>query len=260
MRDDPIRARTAGPAPTVLGAPVDGPPPARRRVRRWAWAAGIGALVLAAAIAGVDVRGTYDPDQVFAARSADLCDLVDTAPLRAANPLADRTDGRPKPSRDSGGDGRAVGLDVRHCRAAYRGDDDPPVTAATVQAAAGFYPSRRTAGLAYNELKRDGVTLGSRIPPYSGPALPDPLTSVFARPASDAAGLGVPEAFCAELGEVTAYWQIDNGGYLLVARDSNLVVQVAVVLVGERMSLGRARYAAAVIARNLLTSLRVRSR
>jgi hypothetical protein len=220
-----------------------------RTGRLWL-AAGGAVVVVATAITAVviDIGGSYDPVH-------NLCSVVDPAPLRQANPLANKLSAGPRSYADSGGEGLMVGAHVLHCAMAYGGAEQ--VTASSVLVDAAYYPNQRDAALVYNESKRGGITLdGERDDNYYGPELPDPLDQVSVGRIVDARGLGTPEAFCAPMNGDTLLGGSVQVGYVVMARDSNLVLQVAVELTGERMDSTRRRYAAAAITRHVWAALR----
>lgn len=227
--------------------------PVRRHGRRGWWVVGAVASLVALAIAVgvVDMNGSYDADDTPA-----MCKLVDPAPLRKANPHASKQKVR-KEFSDSGVNGFLVGAEMRYCVLAYV--DGQSDSASAVRVVAAYYSNQRDAALAYNEMKLGdiGDGLNSDVQDdYAGPALPDPLTNVKVGAISAARGVDAPEAFCAPIRQGYGYERFAPAGYVVAARDSNLLFEVFVALTGDRMDLGRRRWAAATIAAHTLTELR----
>lgn len=210
-------------------------------------------LVLAIAVTGIviDLRGSYGSRDVH-----NLCDLVDASPLRQANPLATRVSHDPHFYRDGGTNGRVVGARVLHCVLGLGGADR--ATASSARVAAAYYPSRRDAALVFNESKRGDLTVGGDRTAYTGPTLPDPVASVHVGRVADVTGVDAPQAFCATLrsGAPGSGQVSEQIGYLVMAQNGNLVVEVVAMLTGERMDLARRRYAAATIMSHVLAWLR----
>ncbi len=73
-----------------------------------------------------------------------------------------------------------------------------------------------------------------------------------------ATGIDAPEAFCVPLATTLdlAMKNDTQSGYVIAARDSNLLVEVYVQLRGQRMDLARRRWAAARIMHQVLPLLR----
>ena len=225
----------------------------RRHYRRYLLLAGALVVFLAVGITAVvvDMGGDYDNSALDG-----LCGRLDTTPMRTADPLATRTFADPVSRTDNyfRDGGRA-----QYCERSYAGEDGQPLLS-ELRVAAAVYPNRRGAALAYNQTERGDIgsqdsAAGSSD--YEGPLLLNEIPGVRSGRIRAAAGIDAPQAFCATTDTATIMEQYIQSGYVIVARDSNLLVEVYVQLTGQRMDLARRRWAAATIMHQVLPLLRI---
>ncbi len=231
----------------VTGMAVDEEEPQPRRPYRRYLIAGVLVVLLAA---GINVlvnqhRGNYDT-----AALDGLCDKIDMTVLRDANPFATW---QTSTEDDSDGDAYEGGR-VQYCNRAYVGDDEEAVLS-KVRVAAAVYPSQRDAAVAYNQAAGGDIGTEDSIDDarrFDGPLVFVVYPGDKVGQLHPATGTGAPEAFCATV--VPNEFGNDNSrsGYMLAARDSNLLVEVYVRLRGQRMDLARRRWAAATILHQVL--------
>ncbi len=205
----------------------------RRHYRRYLIAGVLVALLTASITASVNQhRRDYDD-----AALDNLCDKIDMTPLHQANPFATRSSSTASDSDgDLGGSGYRDGGRVQYCDHAYVGDDGEAVLS-QVRVAAAVYPSQRDAALAYNQAASGDIGRDRFLDSHS---FDGPLVSVV-RPIvrigtiHTAAGIDAPEAFCVPLATTLdlAMKSHSQSGYVIAARDSNLLVEVYVQLTGS---------------------------